>query len=129
MKTVVILIFAALCFSFCPENETADANMHNGFLITVQDNTTRQFHKYIVETKDSVNVIFNSFFKSELELGDVDRPISIYNGKHDFYIARVNVFRKANGKMGFKNLKYPPVYIKPKDRKKTPRRSPVYIEF
>ena len=132
MKNIVILVFAILGFSFCPSSDEAakeEVDLRSGFLITVQDNTTRQFHKYIVETKDSVNVIFTSFFKSELELGEVDRPISIFNGKHDFYIARVNVFDKPNGKKGFKNLKYPPIYVKPKDRKKEPGRAPVYMEF
>lgn len=82
------------------------------FTSYVEDFTNRTNHKYIVETKDSVNYIFNSFFNSELELGEVDRPISIYNGKHSFYIARVNVIKKPDGKMAFKHLKYPKVFQK-----------------
>jgi len=113
MKTLSILLVSLLCLSFCPSIEkSAIENTSNGFYITVKDLTNRTYQKYIVESKDSVNIIFNKYFKSEIELGDVDYPISIYNGKRDFYIARVNVFVKPNGEKNFKNLKYPKVYIK-----------------
>jgi len=78
----------------------------------VKDFTNRTNQKYIVETKDSVNIIFNKCFKSEMELGNIDYPISIYNGKRDFYVARVNIFVKQNGHRNFRHLKYPDVYIK-----------------
>jgi len=69
-----------------------------------------------------VGIIFNKYFESELELGNVDYPISIYNGKRDFYIARVNVYVKANGKKDFKHLKYADVYNK---SSKSKRRAPL----
>ena len=68
------------------------------------------YHEYIIESKDSANIIFKKYFISELDLGDVEYPISIYNSQHDFYIARVNVFVKPNGKKNFKHLDYPNVY-------------------
>ena len=115
MKTLYILLISVFCFSFCPSVENAATNTNNtsnGFYITVKDLTNRTYQKYIVENRDSVNIIFNKYFNSEMELGDIDYPISIYNGKRDFYIARVNIFVKQNGKINFKNLKYPNVYIK-----------------
>lgn len=125
MRVLAVILLGVICFSFCPttENETAVAN--SGFLITIEDHTTRTFEKYLVQDKDSVYAIFNSYFGSELKLGRIDRPISIYNGKHDFYVAKVNLFTKPNGKLGFKNLKYPPVYIKKKDRRE--KMDPVYM--
>ncbi|MGQ8337340.1 hypothetical protein ACUNWD_12385 [Sunxiuqinia sp. A32] len=127
MKIIVVLVIAVFFFSFCPTAEKLESTTHNGFLITIEDHTTRTFHKYLVESKDSVNIIFNEFFNSELELGVVDRPMSIDNGKHEFFIARVNLFTKPNGKKSFKNLKYPPIYIKSKDRKQREQRDPVYM--
>lgn len=112
MKLCFILLIAVFCFSFRPSSEKAVQNTGNGFYVFVEDHTDRSYHKYIVDTKDSVNSIFNLFFNSELELGDVDRPISIYNGKLNFYLARVNVFVQPNGKKDFKHLKYPNVYSK-----------------
>lgn len=97
-------------FSFCPSTEKAVSESKIGFYIHVKDHTDRTFHKYLVNSRDSVDVIFEQFFNTELELGDIDYPLSIFNGKHDFYIARVNVHRKQNGELGFKNLKYPKVY-------------------
>lgn len=126
MKTLFILLISIFCFSFCPSIEKVDTNTtntSNGFYITVKDLTNRTNRKYIVETKDSVKVIFNRYFKTEMELGDIDYPISIYNGKRDFYIARVHVFMKPNGEKKFRHLKYPNVYIKssnPKKRSKLP---------
>jgi hypothetical protein len=78
----------------------------------VEDFTNRSNHKFIVESKDSVNIIFEQFFQSELELGNVDRPITIFNGKRNFYIARVTVSEKSNGELSFRHLKYPNVYNK-----------------
>ena len=112
MRTFFLLLISVFCFSFRPTTEKVEVDSHNGFYIHVEDFTNRTNHKYIVTTKDSVNTIFNSFFNSELELGEVDRPISIYNGKRSFYIARVNVIAKPNGKMAFKHLKYPKVFQK-----------------
>lgn len=112
MKLSYVLLLSVLSFSFCPSTERVETNTSNGFYIFVQDYTDRTNHKYIVETKDSVNSIFGYFFDSELELGDVDRPITIFNGKRNFYIARVNVFKNSNGEKDFKHLKYPNVYKK-----------------
>jgi hypothetical protein len=112
MKIQYVLLIALFCFSFRPSTEKAESNTSNGFYVVVENHADRTFHKYIVESKDSVNSIFNHFFESELELGDVDRPISIYNGRLDFYIARVMVFVQPNGKKNFRHLKYPSVYTK-----------------
>jgi len=112
MKLRSVLLISVLSYSFCPSIKKAENNQSNGFYIFVEDFTDRTNHKYIVENKDSVNTIFDYFFDSELELGDVDRPITIYNGKRNFYLARVNVFKKPNGEKGFKHLKYPNVYTK-----------------
>ena len=112
MKLFFVLLISVFCFSFRPTAEKIETNTHNGFYIHVEDFTDRSYHQYIVESKDSVNSIFNSFFNSELELGNVDRPITIYNGKRNFYIARVTVFEDSNGKKNFKHLKYPKVYTK-----------------
>jgi len=106
------MLVSVFCISFCPTVEKIEINSHEGFYIFVEDFTDRTNHRYIVETKDSVNTIFNTFFNSELELGNVDRPITIYNGKHNFYVARVSVYTKTNGKIDFKHLKYPAVYSK-----------------
>ena len=115
MKTLSILFVSLFCLSFCPSTEKpASENASNGFYISVKDFTDRTYHKFIIESKDSVNIIFKKYFESELDLGEVDYPISIYNGKRDFYIARVNVFVKPNGEKNFKNLKYPKVYKKRK---------------
>lgn len=113
MKLLIVLLISVFCFSFGPTTGKVENNTHQGFYIFVKDFTDRTYHKFVVETKDSVNIIFNHFFNSELELGDIDRPISIYNGKHNFYIARVTVLKKSNGKKNFKHLKYPNVYEKP----------------
>jgi len=127
MKTLVILILSLLCLSFCPSTEKAVVeNASNGFYIFVKDFTDRTNHKFIVESKDSANIIFKKFLKSELDLGDVDYPISIFNGKRDFYIARVTVFVKPNGEKNFKHLKYPNVYVKA-SKKRAPV-SPVYFK-
>jgi len=112
MKMLAVLFVSMFCLSFCPSTEKVENNSKSGFYIYVEDFTDRTNHKYIVETKDSVNTIFNYFFNSELELGDVDRPISIYNGKRSFYIARVTVFEQPNGKKNFRHLKYPSVFHK-----------------
>jgi hypothetical protein len=112
MKTLFIFLISFSCFSFRPSTEKAEVASSNGFYVSVKDLTDRSYHEYIVQTKDSVNLIFSKYFKTELELGDVDYPISIYNGRRDFYIARVFVFQKSNGKMDFKHLKYPNVYDK-----------------
>jgi hypothetical protein len=126
MKKLCFLLISVFCISFCPSTEKAVINSRNGFYIHVQDFTDRTDHSYILETSDSVNTIFNSFFNTELELGDIDRPITIYNGKFDFYVARVTVFEKPNGKKGFRHLKYPDVYV---NRSKISKRSKVKTQI
>jgi hypothetical protein len=105
MKLLYFIILSAICFSFYPGTEKTN-NSTSGFYIFVEDLSDKTYHKYIVESKDSVNHIIKSFFKSELELGDIQKPISIYNGDLNFYIARVNIIVKPNGEKGFRNLKY-----------------------
>ena len=113
MKTLFILLISLSCLSFCPStNEPAVENASNGFYISVIDHTDRTHHEFILESKDSVNMIFEKYFQTELSLADLDYPISIFDSKRDFYLARVNVFVKSNGKKGFKHLKYPDVYVK-----------------
>lgn len=112
MKILSVLLVSMFCMSFRPSTEKAASNSRPGFYIFVEDFTDRTYHRYIVESKDSVNNIFNLFFNSELELGEVDHPISIDNGKRNFYIARVHVFETPDGKKKFKNLKYSNVYVK-----------------
>lgn len=113
MKIRIVLLLAVFCFSFRPsiQKAAALASSSNGFYITVDDFTDRTKHSYIVQSRDSVDVIFKLFFESELELGDVNRPIAIFNGEHDFYVARVNVFQKPNGKLSFHHLKYPKIKV------------------
>jgi hypothetical protein len=111
MKIRIVLLFAVFCFSFRPSTEKAAINSSNGFYILVDDFTDRTKHSYIVQSRDSVDVIFKLFFESELELGDVNRPITIFNGEHDFYVARVSVFQKTDGKLSFHHLKYPKIKV------------------
>jgi len=107
MKILCLLAISIFCFSFCPSTEKTSKNSKSGFYIFVEDFTNRSYDKYIVESRDSVNTIFEKYFFSELELGDIQNPIYISNVNHSFYIARVNVFENANGKKTFKHLKYP----------------------
>jgi len=107
MKILYILLFSVFCFSFCPPKEKIVKYTRPGYYIFVEDLTTRSYRKYIVESKDSVNSIFSEYFKTELELVDVQTPITIFNGCISFYIARVTVFEKPNGKLNFRHLKYP----------------------
>jgi len=107
MRLLSVLLVSVFCCSFCPTIEKESKNEGNGYYVFVEDFVDGTNHKYIVESKDSVNHIFKLFFQSELELGKVDRPISIYNGKLSLYVARVNVFEKSNGKKNFRHLKYP----------------------
>lgn len=126
MRLLSVLLVSLFCFSFHPTIEksenppvgTAENSASNGFYIFVEDFTDRTNHKYIVQTKDSVQNIFNYFFESELALGEVDRPITIFNGKRNFYIARVSVYKKSNGKLDFRHLKYSDPYIRPAKRQK-----------
>jgi hypothetical protein len=111
-KLFFVLLVFIISTSFCPTSEMIFLNSRSGFYITVEDFTDRTNHEYIVETKDSVNDIFTHFFNAELELGEVDRPITIFNGKHNFYIARVTVFENSDGKKTFRHLKYENVYTK-----------------
>ena len=113
MKICLLLLISIFCSSFRPmvQKAATSAMDSNGFYVFVKDFTERSKHSYIVESRDSVDIIFKLFFQSELELGDVNRPLTIYNGEHDFYVARVNVIHKTNGKLGFMNLKYPKIKI------------------
>lgn len=118
MKTLWVLIIALFFFSFCPTSEKdEETNTKSGYYIFVEDYLNRENHKYLVASKDSVDKIFNHFFASELELGTVDHPISIYNLKHSFYIERVKLFEAKNGKTKFKHLKYQSIYKASKKRK------------
>jgi hypothetical protein len=112
MRISFVLLVSMFCLSFKPTTEKAVNATRPGFYIFVEDFTDRTYHKFIVESKDSVDNIFNRFFNSGLELGDVDHPITIDNGKRNFYIARVTVFETPDGKKKFRNLKYPSVYAK-----------------
>ena len=114
MKTLLVLIVALFFFSFCPTSETKESDNDSGYYILVQDYTDRTNHKYLVASKDSADKIFDHFFASELELGTVNYPISIDNGKRSFFIARVTFFESKNGKTKFKHLKYPKIYHKRK---------------
>ena len=114
MKILFVLLGSLFLLSFCPSAEKVETASRPGFYIFVEDFTDRTNHEFLVESKDSVDKIFNQFFDSELELWKVDNPISIYNRKRSFYIARVTVFETAGGKMKFKNLKYPDVFVKRK---------------
>jgi hypothetical protein len=112
MRSLSSLLIAISCLSFHPSAEKAENKVRPGFYIFVEDHTDRTYHKFIVESKDSVNNIFEQFFESELDLGNIDRPITIYNGKRNFYIARVTVYETSEGKKRFKNLKYEKVYVR-----------------
>jgi len=127
MKILFFLLISILCFSFCPSIEKAENNAGNGFYVFVEDFTDRTNQKYIVESEDSVITIFEIFFNAELELGKVDRPITIYNGEHNFYVARVKIFKKSNGEKGFRNLKYPNVHLKQTDLNKRQKLEPVTL--
>jgi len=107
MKILFLLLLSFICFSFRPSTERAIKDSRSGFYIFVEDFNKHSFNKYIVESRDSVNTIFEKYFFSELELGDIQNPIFISNVNQSFYIARVNVFENANGKKTFKHLKYP----------------------
>lgn len=107
MKTLFVLLISLFCLSFCPSIEKTDNRSSSGFYIFVEDITNRSYQKFIVESKDSANAIFRRYFSEELELGEVQKPISIYNGDLNFYIARVTVLEKPNGKRTFRHLKYP----------------------
>jgi hypothetical protein len=122
MKTLLVLIVALFCFSFRPNSEKEEYNPKAGYYIVIEDHTNNTNHKFLVESKDSVDIIFGRFFDSELSLGNVDYPISIYNMKHDFYIERVALFEAKNGETKFKHLKYPAVY----NNKRTPRGTSVF---
>ena len=98
MKLSFILLISVFLFSFGPTSEKVENSSRPGFYIVVEDYTDRTFHKYIVESKDSV--------------GEINHPISIYNVKRSFYVARVTVYESSDGKKKFRNLKYASVYIK-----------------
>jgi len=127
MKKLPLLFICFLCFAFCPSTDKSAGNNSNGFYVSVVDFTDNSSHKFIFDNKDSVNFVFNKYFRGELDLGKIDYPISIFNGKRDFYVARVNVFLKSNGKMSFKHLKYPNVYDKTTKKNKRSEINPVYF--
>jgi hypothetical protein len=107
MRMFCFLVISFLSFSFCPSTEKSTKDSKSGFYIFVEDFSNHSYNKYIVESRDSVNTIFEKYFFSELELGDIQNPIYISNINQSFYIARVHVFENANGKKTFKHLKYP----------------------
>ena len=107
MKFIFLLLISIICLSFRPSAERSSKDARSGFYIFVEDFNNHSYNKYIVESRDSVNTIFEKYFFSELELGDIQNPIFISNVNQSFYIARVNVFENANGKKTFRHLKYP----------------------
>lgn len=107
MKTLILLMISILLSGFCPFKKEAVKQTRPGFYVYVENYREGEIEKFIVESKDSLNMIFNSYLDMELELGEVKRPISIYNGNVNFYVARVNVFENPNGKTKFKHLQYP----------------------
>ncbi len=107
MKILLVLLISVFCLSFRPVTEKVDNGVNNGFYIVVEDLTKRTYQEFIVESKDSADHIFKHYFNSELQLGEVQKPISIFNGDLNFYIARVSVIEKANGKKDFRHFKYP----------------------
>ena len=127
MKIFSFLIICFLFFGFSPSSDKSVTNNSNGFYVSVVDFTNNSSRKFIFENKDSVNFVFNKYFRGELDLGEIDYPISIFNGKRDFYVARVNVYLKSNGKMSFKHLKYPNVYDKTTKKDKRSGINPVYF--
>ena len=104
-----LLAISIFCLSFRPSTEKSTKNSNPGFYVFVEDFKNHSFDKFIVESKDSVNAIFEKYFFTELELGDIQNPIFISNVNHSFYIARVHVFENENGKKTFKHLKYPKI--------------------
>lgn len=126
MKIFSFLIICFLCFAFCPSTDKSVDSNSNGFYVSVIDYANNSSHKFIFENKDSVNFVFDKYFRGELDLGEIDYPISIFNGKRDFYVARVNVYQKSNGKMSFKHLKYPNVYHTTKKNRRS-EINPVYF--
>ncbi|WP_321288221.1 hypothetical protein [uncultured Sunxiuqinia sp.] len=123
MKSILVIAISLFCLSFTKtegNEEANDASDHkNGYYILVEDYTDRTNHKYLVESKDSVDVIFNNFFESQLALGKINYPISIDNGQTSFFVARVKLFESRNGKTKFKHLKYPKIYNKRKQQDPT----------
>ena len=109
MKILILLLISVFSSAFCPSKEEAVKHSKPGFYVFVENFRDRTNNKFIVESKDSLDTIFNSYFNMELELGEVERPISIYNGNLSFYVARVNVFENPNGKKKFKHLQYPKI--------------------
>ena len=107
MKILILLLIYIFASAFCPFKEDAVKHSKPGFYVFVENYKDRTTNKFIVESKDSLNNIFNSYFNMELELGEIQRPISIYNGHLNFYVARVNVFENPKGKKKFKHLEYP----------------------
>jgi len=107
MKLLLLLVCSVLLLSFRPSAEKNTKDTRNGYYVFVQDFTNNSHNKFIVESRDSVNIIFEKYFFSELELGDIQNPIFISNINQSFYIARVNITENENGKKSFKHLKYP----------------------
>ena len=107
MKILILLMIFIITSAFCPFKKEAVKQTRPGFYVYVENYSEGAINKFIVESKDSLNMIFNSYLDMELELGEVQRPLSIYNGNVNFYVARVNVFENPNGKTKFKHLQYP----------------------
>jgi len=109
MKTLLAVIVSLWSYSFAFAAEKEESKTKSGYYIVVEDYTDQSSSTYLVESKDSADVIFDHFFESELVLGKVNYPISIDNGKQNFFIARIELFESKNGKMKFKHLKYPKI--------------------
>lgn len=102
--------------AFSPLKEEAVKHSNPGFYVYVENYKNGTRDKFIVESKDSLNKIFNSYLNMELELGEIQRPITIYNGYVNFYVARVTVFENQNGKKKFKHLQYPRITNRSKEK-------------
>ena len=114
MRTLLLFAVLVFCFSLSYAAKKDEPAAKSGYYILVEDYTDRSNHTYLLESKDSVDVIFDQFFKTELELGNINYPITIDNGKQSFFVARVELFESKNGKTHFKHLKYPKIYNKRK---------------
>jgi hypothetical protein len=133
MKSILFIVISLFCLSFTKTEEKKEINSasdnKSGYYILVEDYTDRTNHKYLVESKDSVDVIFNNFFESQLALGKINYPISIDNGQTSFFVARVKLFESRNGKTKFKHLKYPKIYNKRKQEDSNKREQQDPTEF
>lgn len=113
MKSIYITLLCLLSFNISYPKGT-DKLKPEGYYIHVIDFTNGTKEKYLLTSMDSVSRVFNKYFGSEMTIEDVAFPLSIYNGEHDFYLARVTIIKKRNGKTKFRHLKYASIYDKKK---------------